>query len=51
MSDEITSKDVEAAIDRIARTADDGMLLYLYLQKFGFGLAPSDAEERALPPT
>ena len=48
MNDEIASKDVEEAIDRIART-DDGMLLYLYLQKVRLGLAPPDAHERALP--
>ena len=47
MNDEIASKDIEAAIDRIART-DDGMLLYLYLQKVRLGLTPSDAQQRAL---
>lgn len=47
MSEEISSDDIKAALDRIARTAD-GQALYRYLQKIRLGLTPPDAKQRAL---
>jgi len=46
MSQEVSDQDLREAIDRIARTADGG-ILYLYLQKTLCGVA-SDDSERAL---
>ena len=48
MSEVITSDDIADVMDRIARSPD-GQLLYRYLQKVRMGLAPVDADERALP--